>query len=551
MRKSTLFAASLAFWFAGAAASASEETAESNVPLYDDLGPLEHPITTDSSEAQAYFNQGLRLSFGFWWDEAARSFQEAARLDPNAAMAQWGVALTLGPYVNDQVGLDPEAAYAAMQKALELQAGASEPERAYIRALSARYAADLNARREELDMAYANAMRELTKAYPDDLDAATLSAGAIMNTHRWNYWDENGEPRPGTQETVERLESVLARNPDHSGAIHYYIHSVEASPNPDRAVPFADRLGASMPGVAHLQHMPGHIYIQVGQYKKAADSNIDAVVVDERYIKAKGTDEYIMPSYAHNAHFIWSASTFEGRSDFAIAAALKTRDAIMGAPRPAVAMSTWVQKHAAVPLFAYTRFGRWEEILREPAPPSDLVLVKGMWHYARGMAYDAYEELDKARAELAELDRIAESEELRNMMEMVFAPKYTAEGVVSVASNVLRAEILATEGNLDEAIRVMEIAVRHQDALGYMEPPAWHYQVRLSLGALLLDAGRAEEAEATYVKALEKFRENGWALFGLLESLRAQGKVREARAVEARFRRAWALADVVLTSSRF
>ena len=274
-------------------------------------------------------------------------------------------------------------------------------------------------------------------------------------------------------------------------------------------------------------------------------------MVDERYIKERGSDNYMMPSYAHNAHFIWSASTFEGRSDSAIAAALKTRDAIMGAPRQAVAMSTWVQKHAAVPLFAYVRFGRWDEILREPAPPSDLVLVQGMWHYARGIAYDALEEPDKARAELAELDRIAEGEAIRKMMGMVFAPKYTAAGVIAVASSVLRAEIFASEGNLDEAIRVMEIAVRHQDALGYMEPPAWHYQVRLSLGALLLQADRAEEAEAVYVRALEKFRENGWALFGLLESLRAQGKTREARAVEARFRKSWALADVVLTSSRF
>lgn len=530
---------------------ASEETPASNVRLYDDLGTLEHPVTTDSSDAQAYFNQGLRLSFGFWWDEAARSFKEATRLDPECAMAYWGVALALGPYVNDAVGADPEGALAAIRKARELAGNASETERAYIRALSARYADDLNARRADLDMAYADAMRKLTKAYPDDLDAATMSAAAIMNTHRWNYWDESGEPREGTQETVERLESVLARNPDHSGAIHYYIHTVEASPNPDRAVPFADRLGASMPGVAHLQHMPGHIYLQVGQYKKAADSNIDAVVVDERYIEERGSDNYMMPSYAHNAHFIWSASTFEGRSDSAIAAALKTRDAIMGAPRQAVAMSTWVQKHAAVPLFAYVRFGRWDEILREPAPPSDLVLVQGMWHYARGIAYDALEEPDKARAELAELDRIAESEAIRGMMGMVFAPKYTAEGVIAVASSVLRAEILATEGNLDEAIRVMEIAVRHQDALGYMEPPAWHYQVRLSLGALLLQADRAEEAEAVYVRALEKFRENGWALFGLLEALRAQGKTREARAVEARFRKSWALADVVLTSSRF
>lgn len=542
--------AALAGWFLtlGALVWASEPP---EVKLLDNLGDLHHPVTTSSSDAQAYFDQGLRLLYGFWWDEAARSFAEAARLDLSCAMAQWGLAMALGRHANDDVGLDPPAAYEASRKALELRPHASEKERAYIEAVATRHSPDFPADRVELDRAYADAMREVTLAFPDDLDAATLSAAALMNTSRWNYWDENGQPREHTNEIVSRLESVLERSPDHPGAIHYYIHAVEASPNPDRAVPYADRLGAAMPGVAHLRHMPGHIYLQVGMYKKAADVNVDAVAVDEAYVAERGAENYMMPSYAHNAHFIWSASTFEGRSTSAIAAALKTRDAVMGAPREAIAMNTWVQKHAAVPLFAYVSFGRWDEILREPAPPEDFLVVTGMWHYARGLAYNAREELEKAQLELAALDRLAEDPRLRQMTTITGASKLTAPGLVAVASSILRAEIAASEEDLDEAIRIMKIAVRHQDELGYMEPPAWYYQVRLSLGALLLRAGRAAEAETEYRKALDRFRENGWALYGLLTSLRAQGKSREAIEVESRFRRAWALADFVLTAPHY
>ena len=532
----------VAFVGLAAPASAQEESAEAPARLFDGLGAVEFQITTDSEASQTYFDQGLRLAYGFWRSEARRSFEAAIDRDPEAPMAYWGKAFTYGPYLNNggPSADELETAYAAIQVALELKDRGSDKERAFIEALAARFDEDPEVERQPLDDAYWTAMREVARQFPDDLDAVTLAAAAYMNTTRWDYWTKAGQPKtPETDQFVAMIESVLARNPDHSGAIHYYIHAVEASANPDRAVPYADRLGPVASGIAHLVHMPSHVYIRVGEYEKAAESNRLAAIRDEAYISdADLRSRYPIGSYLHNVEFQWSAASLDGQKRTAIETAEKLFHKVVELT-PVERRGYGAQRRMSARLFAYVRFGEWDQALGVPEPPEGELFSAAMWHYARGISLVGKRDLVGARTELAALDELLEDGDVLN------------ENVTSIAANALAGELAAQEGRVAEAVEHLERAVQLQDDLRYSEPPPWYYPVRQSLGAVLLDAGRAAEAETVYRRDVEVQRDSGWGLFGLLQSLRAQGKMAEAADVERRFRAVWAKADTILTASRF
>lgn len=517
------------------------------VPLFEDLGTHHHPITTTSELAQRYFNQGFRLVYGFNHKEASRAFKEVARLDPQCAMAYWGLALSLGPNINDLMDASRgKKAYAAIQQAVALARYAGEHERAYIQALATRYiAAPEEADRAKLDTSYADAMRSLHQRYPHDLDASTLFAASLMNIRPWDYWTPDSQPKDGTLELVAVLESVLERNPNHLGAIHYYIHAVEASSQPERALPYARRLAAQIPGAGHLVHMPSHIYNRVGLYEDAAESNARAIEVDEAYIeKEQPQGIYPMVYYPHNIDFLWSALQMTGRSAEAIAAA--RRLAARTTPevaRRAPPLEGWT----AMPLCALVRFGKWDDILNEPQPPQDLVYMTALWHYARALAFTAKDKIEDAQKEQAALQAIARDiPKERRLMGRNAATK-----LLFIASHVVAGELAAKQDQTDQAITDLEAAVHVQDTLAYNEPPAWYYPVRQNLGAVLLAAGRSAEAEQVYRKDLEQYPDNGWSLYGLSQSLRAQGKKKDAQAAAERFKKSWSKADVELTASRF
>jgi tetratricopeptide (TPR) repeat protein len=519
--------------------------AADTVPLYDDLGSHHLAVTTTSQRAQAYFDQGLRLVYGFNHGEAIRAFREAARLDPSCAMCWWGVALAYGPHVNG--GMDSAAgvaAWEALNKARAARAKASPRERDYIDALSARYSADAPADRARLDSAYARAMGKLVAKYPDDLDAATLYAEALMDLSPWHYWNADGTPRPDTRTIVLQLERVVAAKPDHPGACHYYIHAVEAV-EPEKAVPCAERLAKLMPGAGHMVHMPGHIYIRTGRWNDAIRANEHAIHADETYIAMeKPQGLYPIGYYPHNYHFLAFAATMAGRSSMAIESARKLRQTT---PDEVARQVPPAEPYVPYIFLTLTSFGRWDEVLKEPVPPADLTYSHGMAQYARGIAYAALGKEAEARASLDSLKRDA----------AVSNPAYVAAGwvtpkaVLEIAANALTGEIAARTGKYDEAIAAFRLAAKEEDALQYIEPPDWYYPIRHSLGRVLLEAGRPAEAEVVYREDLKRFPSNGWSLKGLELALRAQGKTQEADQVAASFQKAWTEADVKLEASRF
>jgi hypothetical protein len=525
----------------------SEPTASGVAPLLGNLGSHQHPISTSSPLAQRYFDEGLILTFGFNHAEAIRSYTDAANLDPDCAICHWGVALALGPNINAPMeeAAVPEA-WAALQRALELAPGASPTERDYIEALTKRYSSDATADRALLDLAYANAMRELSQKYPDDLDAAALFAEALMDLSPWQYWTGDGQPTTYTNEIVSTLEGVLARDPDHPAANHYYIHAVEASAQPERAVPSAERLTTLVPGAGHLVHMPAHTFWRVGRYHDAALANEHAIHVDEDYIPDRNvTGFYPLAYYPHNIHFLFAAAQMEGDSALALEAARKL---VSKVPEQAYREFPPAEDFLPTPLFALVRFGKWDEILQEPAPPTDLRYTTALWHWARGLAGLRLGQLDVATAELDQLNAIAQEAALRELTLASFAPATTN---LQLAGHILAGELAGARGQSDEQIDRLQQAVNIQDGFDYTEPPAWFYPVRQSLGAALLAAGRPAEAEAVYREDLGQYRENGWSLFGLAQSLRAEGKSAEADEVQRRFEAAWQFADVTLSSSRF
>jgi len=519
------------------------DTTRQIAPLFDNLGQLHFGISTENKEAQAFFDQGIRLTYAFNHAEAHRSFMEAARLDPSSAMSYWGQAYTLGPNINDPM---PDTqrklkAYEATQKALERLSAVSPRERALIEALNTRYSADTTADLASLNTAYMNAMAEVAAKFPEDADIQTLYAAAAMNTMPWNYWDNQGNPAPNTPAAKLALEKAMQINPDHPGAHHYYIHMVEL-PQPDLAVPSADKLGALMPAAGHLVHMPSHIYIRVGRYQDAVKANQQAILADEDYISqcyAQGL--YPLAYYPHNVHFLWSAASLLGLSDLAIDAAKKTAEKV---PVGEMANLPFLQDFASVPLLAYTRFGKWNEILTIPYQGEDYKHLNLIRHYARGLAFVRKDNLADAKEELEALAGLKENPELE-----IQIANNTSRKIAAVAYEVLAGEIAAAEGKLEEGIRHLEQAVELADQLVYNEPSAWHIPPRHNLGALLLDAGRYTEAESVYRKDLEDLRQNGWSLIGLYQSLYAQGKDAEAQQVKQEFDAAWKEADISIERS--
>ena len=516
-------------------------------PLLGNLGDHTHPITTESELAQRYFDEGLILTFGFNHAEAIRSYNDALKLEPNCAICYWGIAYALGPNIN--AAMDPAAiqpAWDALQAAIKLAPTASPAEQAYIEALTARYAADATADRAALDLAYADAMRKLVQAYPDDLDAAALFAEALMDITPWNYWTKAGEPTEYTAEIVSTLEAILARNPNHPAANHFYIHAVEASQTPERAIPSADRLTHLVPGAGHLVHMPGHVYWRVGRYHDAVMSNEHAIHSDEQYIPDRGVQGmYAVGYYPHNIHFLSIAAQMEGNSKLAIESARKVAESIPDQVALAVPL---LQNFDPMPFFALVRFGRWEEILAEPQPATDLRYATGIWHWARGLAYVATGALEQAQAEYDAVTELAQADDMKNLQILGFT---TGATNLTLAGHILAADLAGAQGETEQQIAELEAAVKLQDGLPYIEPPAWYFPVRHLLGAALLDAGRADEAEAVYRTDLQQYRQNGWALFGLMQSLEAQNKTSEAAEVKKAFETAWQYADVTLTASRF
>lgn len=514
-------------------------------PRLQNLGKHTFQVTTKSKSAQAFFNQGINLAYGFNHAEAGRAFREAARLAPSCAMAYWGQALVLGPNIN--VPMTPEdepKAFELAQKAVALKAKASARERAYIDALAQRYSGKAEDRVAR-DRAYADAMRALVRRFPQDLDAATLFAEALMDLRPWNYWAPDGTPYPETPDIVATLEAVLRRKIDHPGANHYYIHAVEATKNPERAEAAADRLLKLMPGAGHMVHMPGHVYMRVGRYADASAVNEQAILADEDYIaQCRAQGIYPLAYYPHNIHFLWSAATMEGRSRVALEAARKVASRIDDATLDQLPLLAGFR---VVPYYALARFGEWEEVLREPAPPQKHLYLQGTWHYARGLAFAATGRLTEADAELAEVRRIA-SDPAMNFT--LFSPN-TAAAIFAIAPEVLAGELASRRKQYDEAVARLERGVRLEDGLVYTEPAEWHYPVRQLLGSVLLEAGRAREAETVYWEDLKRNPGNGWSLFGVAQALRAQGKQAEATAAEQRFQKAWAKGDVKLAASRF
>jgi tetratricopeptide (TPR) repeat protein len=522
--------------------------ADASVPLYDNLGAHHYEISTDVPLAQRYFDQGLRLYYAFNHAEAVRSFDEAARLDPGCAICFWGTALAYGPNINLPMDLESgAAAYAAVQTALAARERASPRERALIEALATRYAAVPPEDRAALDSAYARSMAEVVRQYPDDPEARTLLAEALMDLSPWEYWNRDGSPRPDTPTLLSHLERVLTASPDHPGANHFYIHAVEAV-DPQRAVPMAERLAGLMPGAGHLVHMPGHIYVRVGRYLDAIRANEHAVHADETYIQDQNPafGVYTAGYYPHNYDFLAFAASMIGRSAQAIGAA-ETMATL--APEEILRMPgmTFAQHHRTRHLQMKVRFGRWAEILSAPAPAADLAHARAMWHYARGRALAARGDVAAAEAELAQVHAAAADPGLAEAR-----LEFNAAGaVLGVAIEVLAGHVAAARGDHGGAIAHLREAVRREDELTYGEPPEWSIPTRHDLGAVLLEAGRTVEAEATYREDLAHFPENGWSLMGLARSLAAQGRAAEAAEAEQRFDRAWSSADVRLTGPRF
>lgn len=522
----------------------AREAHERGAPLFNDLGNHQYAISTKSPQAQQYFNQGLILTYGFNHGEAIRSFQEAIRLDPNCAMCYWGVALALGPNINKPMdAADVPRAWDALQQARRSAANATEKEKAFITALETRYVQQPVADRRSLDLAYANAMRELRKNYPDDLDAATLFAEALMDTMPWDYYTEDRRPKAVTEELIRTLEFVIAKDPHHPGANHYYIHAVEASPYPERALPSAERLGKIAPGAGHLVHMPSHIYLRVGRYHDATLANEEAVKADQSYIaQCRAQGFYPVAYYPHNQHFLWYTAGMEGRSELAIRAA---RDIDRMNDHQNLAEG---KRFSPLLILTLARFGKWDEVLAQPTPPADQIFATAMTHYARGMAHAAKRNLNAGQQELTALEQIVADPKTKALGQPSFP--FPAEQVVVLSRHALAGELAARRGHAAAATKHFTTAIQLEDKLPYMEPPYWHHPVRQIYGAALLQAGDAAKAEETYREDLKRHPENGWSLYGLLATLRAQGKVQEANAVEKRFRDAWPLADITLTASR-
>jgi tetratricopeptide (TPR) repeat protein len=539
--------AAIGFWLYGKSKSSRlPDLAPVGANLIEGLGDYSMKVTAKNADVQRWFDQGLAMTYGFNHDAAERSFLKAAELDPDCAMCWWGSALVLGPHVN--AGMDPvnnPKAWDRLQRAQNAAGNATEKEQAFIKALSARYAENPPENRRPLDEAYEVAMRELAAKYPDDLDAVTLHAESMMDLQPWDYYDASFEPKGHTAEVVSQLESVMARNPEHAGALHLYVHAVEASRDPSKGVAAADTLRELLPGSGHLVHMPAHIYARVGRWHDAVIANQKAIGADDAYLAIckPGPGVYPLGYVPHNHHFLWFAATMEGSSQLAIDSARTTGEKTSDPKLMRMPGFEAMQNFSLTPYYAAVRFGRWDEVVATPKPADDVPFMQAMWNYGQAMAAVAQGRLDDAKKFHADLVPAASNPAIEKLLAW---NRYSLIGGVQVAERFVAAEIARAEKNYDAAIAALNTAVTIEDTLPYDEPPAWNWPTRLALGNVLLEAKKPAEAEQAFRDELQRNPENGWSLNGLARALKAQGKTQEAKEIEARFAKAWANADVEL-----
>lgn len=523
-------------------------TSGKKAPKFQGLGGIDFKITTKSKEAQEYFNQGLMLSYGFNHAEAARSFYEATRLDSTCAMAYWGYAYVLGPNYNGGMEEDNfQRAYEASVKAQALSDNCTPIEKALIKALSVRYAANPPADRMPLDIAYEAEMKNVYQQFSSNPDIGALYAESKMNLHPWDLYEKDTKaPKAWTYELVDVLEKLIKNNPSHPGAHHFYLHALEASANPEKALASARLLDTLVPGAGHLVHMPSHIYINTGDYHLGTLSNLRAVEVDSVYTTAcHAQGVYPLAYYPHNYHFLAATATLEGNSKVAWKAAKKLQEhtAIDLMDQPG-----WgtLQHYYTIPYYVAVKLGMWDSILTLPAPVKELTYPKAIWHYAKGMAFTGKQDLVNAQKELDKLQALSKDSTLKDLTIWNINTTYD---LVQIAHRILTAEIAAKQNKSDIAIRLLKEAVDIEDKLNYNEPPDWFFSVRHHLGAALIQAGKYAEAEATYQKDLRTYKKNGWALIGLYHSLMFQKKENEAKSVKLSFDDAWQYADITIVSS--
>jgi tetratricopeptide (TPR) repeat protein len=514
-------------------------------PFFSGLDGVDFKITTTNEEAQKYFNQGMMLAYGFNHAEAARSFYEASRLDSNCAMCYWGFAYVLGPNYN--AGMEPdnyERAYNAIQKALKLSSNATLKEQALIKAMALRYSAEPVEDRSALDKAYSDAMRKVRNQFPTDGDIAAMFAESLMDMHPWDLFDKEGKPKEWTPEILSSLEKTMKMSPKHAGAHHFYIHAIESSFTPEKGLPSADLLMTLVPGAGHLVHMPSHIYIRCGKYHEGTLSNILASQGDSLYVAtchAQGA--YPLIYFPHTIHFMSATATLEGNSEMAMKSARAVAAHIDTALIEEPFWGAIMQHFYSIPMYVAVKFAKWDEILADNKNPNKHLYIRGIQHYAKGMAYVGNKQTDIAKNELAAIKIIAADTTLRNIKIWDLNSMQT---IVQIAEKVLEGEMKASEEKYDDAITLLKEGVKLEDELNYTEPPDWFFSVRHHLGSVLLKAGKYSEAQKVYEQDLKTFPENGWALSGLMKTLEMQGKKKEAQDIKTRLEKSWQHADVKL-----
>ncbi len=529
-----------------AAPASAHDTALSGAPslsvaLDPGLGPLHHRVSARNAQAQAYFDQGMKLVFAFNHEAAIQSFQRAAELDPDLAMAHWGIALALGPNINLPMDANAHrAAYAELQKAVALKSRASVAERAYIDALAMRYSANPEPDQRPLQIAYKNAMQDLARRYPNDADAAVLYAESLMDLRPWKLWTPDGKPAEGTPEIVKVLARTLAQHPDHIGANHYYIHAVEASQHPEKAMPAAKRLETLAPSAGHLVHMPAHIYIRTGNYLQAVRVNEAAVRADEALAKSAEEGFYLIGYYGHNLHFLAVCNALAGDSAHSIAAANK----LYAHSERRIKEVPQLDGFMVTPAMVLVQFGRWDDILAQPEPPFEAPLTGVIWRFARTLAITAKNQPADAAVELGKFVEAAKS-----LPKNIEIGNNDSGAVIAVARPYLEGRLSLMRGDIAGAITSLRQAVLAEDALAYDEPPAWYLSSRLALGAAMMLARDFRGAEEIYREDLERNPESGRALYGLQAALAAQNRKHEAGSLQRRIDHAWRAADVKLDAA--
>jgi len=512
------------------------------VTLMTGIGNQHHPVTTSNPEAQKFFDQGLRLIYAFNHDEAERSFAHAAHLDPKLAMAYWGIAETVGPNYNDPADPDRfKKAHEAIQKAVDLSVSVSASEKAYINALAKRFPADPKADLRQAAEDSRDAMREVVKQFPDDLDAAALFAEALMNLHPWGLWHVDGSPELGTEEIVATLESILKRDPNHVGAIHYYIHAVEASPNPERALAPANRLAALTPAAGHLVHMPAHVYIRTGDFDAGVKTNQLAAEADRAYMRSGGIPGiYPAMYYSHNLHFIAMCASMDG--DYA--QSHRAAEMLVAHVGPLVKDMPPLEGFMTISMAVEVRFHKWNEILGMKAPHKSMQIATVFWHFARGMAFAGLGKVSEAETEVKIVHQAAEQTPPDAIFAMPVNNK--AKDVLTIADHVLGAKIALSKKDPAAALPMLRKAVAIQDTLKYDEPPDWFFPVREQLGAVLLMTGDAAAAEKVFREDLDRNLRNPRSLFGLSSALKAQKRDYDAQFVDDQFNAAWKAKEIKL-----